>query len=245
MNGVLVADYGLNQYTGGLWDLGARLRALREIGYLGLERLPARTEADALGNAATFRSLGLRFATVSAPAPDLSMRWSAALGCDYVWTASGAGDLETFCRHAALQAEAARELGIRVGLHNHMGTAVESQEQLEEFLARCPACGLILDTAHLAAVGGDPVAIVQRHAERLVMVHLKDWIAEREHPEWYRRGRFCELGAGNIGLDNAAVVHALREVGYSGPVAVEQDTHLGEPLEDLARSRAYLREAGL
>jgi hypothetical protein len=33
-------------------------------------------------------------------------------------------------------------------------------------------------------------------------------------------------------------------VGYYGWVFVEQDTHLQDPLEDLAISRAYLRKVG-
>jgi len=56
---------------------------------------------------------------------------------------------------------------------------VESQAQLEEFLARCPEAGLILDTAHLAVPKGDPVEIVRRYSDRLVAVHLKDWLELR------------------------------------------------------------------
>ncbi len=242
---VLVADYGLNQYHGGLYDLEARLRELASIGYVGLERLPARDDSDAVRNAALFRRLGMRFATASSPAPDQTIRWAAAFGCAYVWTTAGAREFDAFCRQVRAQGEACARAGIRVALHNHMGTLVESQDELEAFLAACPACGLILDTAHLAAVGGDPEGIVRRYGNRLAMVHFKDWLHEREAAEWHQRGRFCELGAGNIGLDNAAVVRALRAVGYEGPVAVEQDTHLREPLEDLRVSREYLRVAGL
>jgi sugar phosphate isomerase/epimerase len=242
---VLVADYGLNQYYGGLYDLEARLRALQSVGYDGLERLPAHDEPSVVANAAIFRKLGMRFTTASAPSPDLTIRWAAALGCEYVWVSAQAQEFDAFCRQARAQAEACAAAGIRVALHNHMGTAVETQEELEAFLTDCPECGLILDTAHLAAVEGDPVAIVHKYAARLVQVHFKDWVAVAEAPEWYRRGHFCELGAGNIGLDNAAVARALLQVGYAGTVAVEQDTHLHDPLEDLRVSREYLRAAGL
>ena len=63
--------------------------------------------------------------------------------------------------------------------------------------------------------------------------------------DWYERGRFCELGAGNIGLDNKAVLRTLKEVGYDGWVFVEHDTHLQDPLKDLAVSREYIRSAGV
>ena len=103
----------------------------------------------------------------------------------------------------------------------------------------------ILDTAHLAAVGGDPAMIVQQYADRLAAVHLKDWrLTNPDAEQWWARGRFCELGAGNIGLDNLAVMRALADAGYDGWVHVEQDTHLQDPLHDLAHSRQYLRSAG-
>ena len=142
---------------------------------------------------------------------------------------------------------AAARYGLATGLHNHLGALVESQEQTERFLEQCPNCGLILDTAHLAAADGDPEDIVRRYADRLIAVHVKDWLVT--NPEigldrWPSRGRFCELGAGNIGLDNAAVMRALAEVGYDGWVFVEHDTHLQDPLKDLAISRQYLRDAG-
>ncbi len=159
-----------------------------------------------------------------------------------IWTAVTGKDFDTFCRQVNLQAAACLRWGVRAALHNHMGTLVETQRQLEAFLARCPECGLILDTAHLAAVGGDPLEIVRRYADRLQAVHLKDWLlTQPDALQWYERGRFCELGAGNIDLDNAAVLRALREVGYDGWVFVEHDTHLRDPLQDLAVSREYIR----
>ena len=147
------------------------------------------------------------------------------------------------------QAEVTASWGVKTALHNHLGTPVESQAELEEFLRRCPEVGLVLDTAHLAAADGDPRAIVRKYPERLTAIHLKDWFVT--NPEigikdgWTRRGRFCELGGGNIGLDNAAVVRELRAVGYDGWILVEHDTHLRDPREDLAVSRRYLRAAGL
>ena len=133
-------------------------------------------------------------------------------------------------------------------MHNHLGSLVESQAELDEFMARCPQAGLVLDTGHLAAADGDPVATVHKYADRLVAVHLKDWLVT--NPEigldrWPERGRFCELGAGNINLDNAAVVAALLEVGYDGWIFIEHDTHLQDPLVDLTISREYLRKCGV
>ena len=242
-----VADYGLNVWYGGDFDHERRLGDLRQIGYEGTERLCALSPADAVGKAARFRRLGCDFATCLGPNVEASIQWTAALGKAYVWASVTGQDFNTFCRQVNVQVEAAAEWKVAVGLHNHLGSLVESPQELEEFLARCPECGLILDTAHLAAAEGDPVGVVRRYADRLVAVHLKDWLVtnpEAGLDNWPQRGHFCELGAGNIGLDNAAVMHALTEAGYDGWVFVEQDTHLQDPIEDLAVSREYLRDAG-
>lgn len=242
-----IADYGLYVWYGGNFDTEERLRQLKAIGYQGLERLVAVSGDDAMQKAARFRQLGMDFATCLGPNPETCIQWTAGLGKDYVWVGVSGTDFDTFCRQANAQAAACARWGICVGLHNHMGTLVETQPQLEAFLERCPDCGLILDTAHLAAVDGDPLAIVERYADRLVAVHLKDWLLT--NPEigmdrWHARGRFCALGTGNIGLDNSAVMRALVGVGYDGWVFVEHDTHLQDPMVDLLQSREYLRAAG-
>ncbi len=47
-----VADYGLNVWYGGLYDLESRLQNLRELGFEGIERLEANGSGDALSKAA-------------------------------------------------------------------------------------------------------------------------------------------------------------------------------------------------
>ena len=242
-----VADFGLNQWYGGLFDYPTRLAAVKEAGYDGLERIEALSASDAMEKAALFRRMGMDFATCRGPNVEASIRWTAALGKPYVWATVTGRDFDAFCRQVNEQVEACAHYGLGVGLHNHLGSLVESHEQLDAFMERCPGCGLILDTAHLAAADGDPVKAVRDYAGRLVAMHLKDWIVTDEKvglDRWTQRGRFCELGAGNIGLDNIAVMRALVKAGYDGWVHVEQDTHLGDPMADLAHSRRYLRKGG-
>jgi len=243
-----VADYGMNVWDGTCLDTERRLRDLKAIGYEGLERLTAADTSDAMYKAARFRALGMDFATCLGPTPEMGIRWTAAFGKRYVWTDSSATDFDVFCRQVNHQAAVCADWGIRVGLHNHLGSPVESQQELEAFMAACPDCDLVFDTAHLAAADGDPLAIVAAYGDRMVMVHVKDWLVTNPEiglDQWYNRGRFCELGAGNIGMDNAAVVQALLAGGYEGWICVEHDTHLHDPLADLAHSREYLRKAGV
>ena len=242
-----VADYGMNVWDGGLFDAEERLKELKAIGFDGLERLQAASGDDVLYKASRYRRLGMDFATCLGPSIETSIRWTAALGKTYVWTAVGGNTFDVFCRQVNAQAAICKLWGIKTGLHNHMGSLVETQPQLEEFLRRCPDCGLVLDTAHLAGAGGNPVEIARKYADRLVAVHLKDWLVMKPEiglDKWWDRGRFCELGAGNVGLDNVAVMRTLAEVGYNGWVFVEQDSHLQDPLKDLAKSRQLLKKAG-
>jgi len=243
-----IADYGLNVWDGGCFDMEERLARLKEIGYAGIERLEAISADQAISKAGVYRRLGMDFATCRGPTPAVSIEWTAALGKAYVWTSATGMDFNTFCRQVNIQVKACTRFGIRAALHNHLGTLVESQSQLEEFLGRCPECGLVLDVGHLAAAGGDPIAIVRRHARRLLAVHVKDWLVKDASiglDRWNERGRFCELGAGNIGQDHKVFVQELVNSGYDGWIFVEHDTHISDPLRDLAVSRQYLRSVGI
>lgn len=241
-----IADYGLNVWDGGgCSDPEERWLHLKQLGYEGVERLTAMSGEHALQLAAGLKHAGMDFATVRAPSLEWSIRWTAAFGKSYIWSSVDGRDFATFCRQINKQAAICKRWGINVALHNHMGTPVETQEQLEDFLNDCPTAQLVFDTAHLAAMGGDPVEISSKYANRLAVLHLKDWITLHPgEPDWTKRGRFCELGGGNIGLDNAAVLHTAVSNGFKGWVFVEHDTHLQEPELDLAISRQYLRDAG-
>lgn len=62
-----VADYGLNVWHGGLYDLESRLQNLRELGFEGIERLEANGSGDALSKAVLCRRCGMDFATCRGP----------------------------------------------------------------------------------------------------------------------------------------------------------------------------------
>lgn len=153
------------------------------------------------------------------------------------------------------------ELQMRVVLHHHAGTFVETPQEVERFLADTdPAgVGLLLDTGHFVYGGGDPLDLVRRHGPRVRYVHLKDARAdELQHvrssavtmSEAWAHGVFCPLGDGVV--DFPRVIEALRSAGYSGWLIVEQDVvpdaqgRLSpQPFESAMRSREYLRGLGL
>ena len=132
--------------------------------------------------------------------------------------------------------EAARARGLLATLHPHVGTMVESGEETERVLEGS-RIGLCLDTGHLLIGGGDPVALAQRHPDRIGHVHLKDvdlalarrvQRGELPYTEAVAKGLYVALGAGDV--DIAAIVESLEGVGYSGWYVLEQDTILaGDP----------------
>jgi inosose dehydratase len=112
-----------------------------------------------------------------------------------------------------------------------LSTIVESPEELEQLLPRTQI-GFCPDTAHLAAGGGDPAAVIRRYRDRLALVHLKD---VRLDPV-----EFLPLGQGS--LDFADILSAVRETGYDSWLIVELDSYAGDPLEAAKISKAYLEQ---
>jgi inosose dehydratase len=170
---------------------------------------------------------------------------------------------ESQWREAAATVEAVAktlrdELGMKVVVHHHAGTFVETPAEIDRLLALTdPAgIGLLLDTGHCVYGGGDPLEVLQRHRGRVRYVHAKDARAdELRHvrtsevsmSEAWQRGVFCPLGQGVV--DFPRVVETLRSAGYGGWIIVEQDVVPDEkgrlepePFDSARKSRAYLRE---
>lgn len=127
--------------------------------------------------------------------------------------------------------ELAAAHGLVASYHPHLSTIVESPDELAQLLPRtqiafCP------DTAHLAAGGGDPAALIRQYGERVAHVHLKDVQLDPLN--------FLPLGQGS--LDFADILRAVVEVGYDSWLLVELDAYDGDPLEAAQISKAYLDE---
>jgi len=150
----------------------------------------------------------------------------------------------------------AGEAGLVHALHPHVGTLVETREDVERLLAGSDI-RWCLDTGHLSIGGIDPLAFARRAADRVAHVHLKDVrapLAERVRAgvislrEATRQGIFCPLGVGDVPV--AEVVGTLEAAGYGGWYVLEQDAALsGEvapgagPIDDARRSVGFLRSA--
>ena len=175
----------------------------------------------------------------------------------------GAGWSEAQWREAAATIEAVAralrdELGMRVVVHHHAGTFVETPAEIDRLLSTTDAdlVGLLLDTGHCVYGGGDPLDVLKRHRGRVRYLHLKDAReSELRHvrssdvsmSEAWKRGVFSPLGEGVV--DFPRVIETLSSDGYTGWLIVEQDVVPDaqgrlepDPSDSARKSRSYLRD---
>jgi len=137
-------------------------------------------------------------------------------------------------------ADRMQAFGVAMAFHHHMGTVVETDAEVDCLMAETgPAVGLLFDSGHCAFSGGDPSALLRRHAGRVVHVHCKD--VRRPVLDAVRRGDGSFMQAvidgvftvpGDGSLDFAAILTSLRRSGYAGWLVVEaeQDPKKAHPL---------------
>ena len=137
-------------------------------------------------------------------------------------------------------AEKFADFGVGMAFHHHMGTIVETDEEVGLMMKHTgEAVGLLYDTGHSIFSGGDPIALLKKHVKRVVHVHCKDArkaILEKARAEdasfmgAVMEGIFTVPGDGFI--DYPTILGVLAENKYSGWLVVEaeQDPKKAHPL---------------
>jgi inosose dehydratase len=130
--------------------------------------------------------------------------------------------------------------GMPLVYHHHMAAVVETQPELDAFMAASgEGIALLLDAGHLAFAGGDVLSAIDRHHARIKHVHVKD--IRQKVVDGLDRSRQSFLDAVALGaftvpgdgsLDFAAIVQRLADHGYEGwfVVEAEQDPKPNPPL---------------
>lgn len=147
----------------------------------------------------------------------------------------------------------ANSMGIRLVYHHHMGTVVQTAEEIDRMMDMTASdkFALLYDTGHLAYCGQDYLAVLKKYAKRIAHVHLKDIrpeVVEKVKKEelsflqGVREGAFTVPGDGCI--DFAPVFDELDKSGYEGWMIVEaeQDPAKANPLEYALKARDYIRK---
>lgn len=141
----------------------------------------------------------------------------------------------------------ARQNGHLVVYHPHVGSFVETPEEIERLMdATDPdLLGLCIDSGHWTVGGGDPVLALDTYGDRVAHLHLKDVDGQVLHRlreghiasflEALRERLFTELGSGIVDIGGFADRLVRRD--YAGWVMCEQDTTWWPPAESAAISR--------
>jgi sugar phosphate isomerase/epimerase len=112
----------------------------------------------------------------------------------------------------------AQKYKIMVGFHGHDQTSKPDEFSTPETFARAMQgasryIGVNLDIGHFTAAGGDPVAYLQDHHDKIVTLHLKD--RKKEH------GANLPFGQGDTPI--VPVLHLLRDNHWNIPANIEYE----------------------
>ena len=161
---------------------------------------------------------------------------------------------DTFCTGMNKLGKIAKEeYGIALTFHHHMGTVVQSLEEVDRMMENTDPeyVSHLLDKGHFTYCGEDPLEVVKKYVHRIKHVHLKDIRPEvveqvkKENMSFLagvRAGAFTIPGDGCINYD--PIFKVLEDAGYEGYMVVEaeQDPAKANPLEYAIRARKFIAE---
>ena len=147
--------------------------------------------------------------------------------------------------------EICNNYGIRLAYHHHMGTCVQTAEEIKRLLEFTDPnyVNLCVDTGHLYYAGIDPVVFIESNLDRIEHVHFKD-VRKEEFKRYdsssdsflntILSGIFTVPGDGCI--DFSSIVKILQQNHYNGWIIVEaeQDPDKADPLHFAISAHNYL-----
>jgi inosose dehydratase len=147
----------------------------------------------------------------------------------------------------------AQEKGMTLTYHHHMGTGVQTFEEIDRLMEMTDPnlLSLLFDTGHLTFSSIDAEAVLKKYVKRIKHVHLKDIrkdVFERaKREDWsflkaVREGVFTVPGDGMINYD--PLFKVLADNNYEGwfVVEAEQDPAKANPLEYAIKARKFIKE---
>lgn len=152
-------------------------------------------------------------------------------------------------------AKLAAEKGMRVCLHHHMGTGIQTPEEIDRYMSVVnDDVYLLFDSGHLYYSEGSQQAmldVLEKYIDRIIHVHLKDVRDEIVNEvrsknlsflEGVKKGTFTVPGDGVI--DFKPIFEILDRHNYKGWMVVEaeQDPTVANPFEYAVKGRKYIKE---
>ena len=120
--------------------------------------------------------------------------------------------------------------GMKMAYHHHMGTVIQSEDEVDRMMDGTKHVGLLLDSGHLTFAGGDPMRALQRHAKRIVHVHCKDIRKDKLAQALKKDVSFLDAVVGDVfavpgdgSIQFQPLLQELARNKYSGWLVVEAD----------------------
>ena len=149
-------------------------------------------------------------------------------------------EMTVYARKVTAFGEWCADRGMPLAYHHHMAAVVETEPELDAFMAASGrGIPLLLDAGHLAFAGGDVLRAIDHHHARITHVHVKDVRMDvinkldrtsQSFLDAVALGAFTVPGDGS--LDFGAIVKKFADYGYEGwfVVEAEQDPKKNPPL---------------
>jgi inosose dehydratase len=135
----------------------------------------------------------------------------------------------------------AKSQGFETAYHHHLGTVVQSAEDIQTLMEGTEELGLLLDTGHLEVAGAPVIATFEEQFSRLTHVHLKNvrrpiinrmQSADASFLDIVLSGGFTVPGDETVpSIDFSPIIDFLVSRSYKGWIVVEaeQDPNLANP----------------
>lgn len=147
----------------------------------------------------------------------------------------------------------AHEKDMEIVYHHHMGTGIQTTEEIDELMERTNKdnVSLLFDTGHLVVSGEDPIEIFKKYEDRIKHIHFKDVRQEIKEAvdkdnqcflDGVRKGMFTVPGDGVI--DFEPILNLIYQSNYSGWIVVEaeQDPSLANPFIYAKKAKDYMSQ---
>lgn len=148
--------------------------------------------------------------------------------------------------------ELANEKDMSIVYHHHMGTGVQTTDEINRLMAETDPkkVSLLYDTGHLVFSGEDPIEVYQTHKDRIKHIHFKDIRKETMEEvktntfsflKGVKEGVFTVPGDGMI--DFTPIWEEIEKDGYEGWIVVEaeQDPAKANPFIYAKNAREYIK----
>lgn len=147
----------------------------------------------------------------------------------------------------------AKEKGMKLVYHHHMGTGVQTTEEIDKLMEMTDSelVYLLYDVGHLVFSGEESITVLKKYVNRIKHVHLKDiranvvrLVKEKKMSflQAVKIGTFTVPGDGDI--DFEPIFNILAENDYEGWLLVEaeQDPAKANPCEYAMKARKYIKD---